>query len=293
MRITHDMGELMEGHPAQWLGWVPLFAVPCVALAGMDWPAWVWMWAMAATIYAGCKWLTWWEAAGEDGVTMARSVAYLLAWPGMNAREFLAAKKYERRPASREWVYAVSKTLFGAVLLWGVTRWVVNEWAAGWVAWVGMAFVLHFGSFHVLALAWQRAGVNAQPLMNAPLLATSLADFWGKRWNIAFNQLAHHFLFRPLAGQWGRTGGLLATFAVSGLIHDLVISVSARGGYGLPTLYFLIQGVGLLFERTKVGRQFRGRTLTILVTAGPVLCLFHRPFIYQTILPFLTAIHAR
>jgi alginate O-acetyltransferase complex protein AlgI len=48
---------------------------------------------------------------------------------------------------------------------------------------VGLILTLHFGLFQILALFWQRLGVAAEPIMKAPLRATSLGEFWGKRWN--------------------------------------------------------------------------------------------------------------
>jgi hypothetical protein len=90
----------------------------------------------------------------------------------------------------------------------------------------------------------------------------------------------------------------MLAFLVSGLLHDFVISVPARGGYGLPTLYFLLQGAGVLFEHTKfarhcgLGHGIRGWLFTLLVTAGPAFWLFHPPFIHRVILPMLHAIGA-
>lgn len=74
----------------------------------------------------------------------------------------------------------------------------------------GLIFVLHFGSFHLLSCAWRAAGVDARPLMHWPVAATSLADFWGRRWNTAFRDLTHRFLFRPLTRRLGPRAGLAA-----------------------------------------------------------------------------------
>src|SRR5436190_2234880 len=82
------------------------------------------------------------------------------------------------------------------------------------------------------------------------------------------------FAFRPLRTRIGVVGATLGAFAVSGLIHELVIAVPARGGYGLPTTYFLLQGVAVCAERTRAGRRlglahgWRGRLFTIVVAAG-------------------------
>jgi alginate O-acetyltransferase complex protein AlgI len=96
----------------------------------------------------------------------------------------------------------------------------------------------------------------------------------------------------------GPTGATLLVFFVSGVIHELVISLPARGGYGLPTGYFLIQGLGVIGEHTPFGRQLglgrglRGWLFTLFVTVGPAFSLFHPPFVRNVILPMLEAIGA-
>jgi hypothetical protein len=163
---------------------------------------------------------------------------------------------------------------------------------------LGVVLLLHFGLFHLLALGWQAAGVNAQPIMRAPLLATSLAQFWGRRWNMAFHALAHDLVFRPLVRRWGATCAGIGVFLISGLVHEAVISLPARGGYGLPTAYFGIQALGVLMERSTWGRRFglgqgfRGWLFMLFCTAGPAFWLFHPIFIRNIILPMLRAIGA-
>ena len=86
-------------------------------------------------------------------------------------------------------------------------------------------------------------GLHAEPIMRRPLASQSLGEFWGKRWNLGFRNLSHALVFQPLQKRFGAAAGALGAFLASGLIHDLVISVPARAGYGLPTAYFLLQGL--------------------------------------------------
>jgi alginate O-acetyltransferase complex protein AlgI len=142
--------------------------------------------------------------------------------------------------------------------------------------------------------------------MRSPLRSASLAEFWNRRWNTAFNTLANQLAFRPLARRLNARRAILAVFLISGLIHELVISVPARGGYGLPTLYFLIQGIGVLFERRRrnraltenlkpnvsfrrflPGRRVKRWLFMAAFTALPVPLLFHPPFIHHVILPMV------
>ena len=162
----------------------------------------------------------------------------------------------------------------------------------------GLVFLLHFGSFDLLALFWQRQGINAPPLMHAPILAGSLGEFWGRRWNSGFRDLVFGWSFAPLKRRLGARTATGLIFFVSGLIHDLVISLPAGGGYGLPTAYFALQGAGLLAEHRRGSAlarwrgRWQGRVWTWLVVAGPAFWLFHPPFVRRVILPFMQAIHA-
>jgi len=257
------------------------------------------MWALSFSIFAGLKWVTWWNAYTSVNHTFGRSVAYLLAWPGMDAATFLNPNQRAARPAFREWLWAFGKTALGVLLLWTVARQIPSEQLLlrGWIGLLGLVLLLHFGSFHLIALFWQSTGICADPIMSKPILSRSLSEFWGKRWNLGFRQLAHEFVFRPLHKRTGPAVAGLLVFVVSGLIHDLVISLPAHGGYGLPTGYFVLQGAGVLFERS-LGHQFGlqralpGRIFAIVVTAAPAFWLFHPPFILRVIIPFMHVIRA-
>lgn len=282
--------------------WLPLVALPMGTIFCRHLLApWLFMWALAFALYAGCKWLTFSIARRKlRNVTPARSLGYLLAWPGMDAAAFLNPVKNAERPGVGEWAFAGAKIAIGAMLFWFNAPIAAhhNVILTGWIGMVGIIFCVHFGVLHLSALAWRAAGVNATPLMRNPLLAPSLAEFWGKRWNTAFHDLVHRFLFRPLLRRTNAAMAMLLVFLGSGLVHDLVISFPAHGGYGLPTAYFLIQGLGLLVERTTIavkiglGHGVRGLLFTLFVTVAPVFWLFHPPFIRTVILPMLHAIGA-
>jgi predicted DCC family thiol-disulfide oxidoreductase YuxK len=281
-------------------GW-PLLGLTAAALAMRDrLPGWVFMWALAWAIFFGCKWLMWQRATRGMNVNRWRGAGYMVGWVGMEPKPFLQDKPMSTRPTAKDWLLAVVKTALGIALVGLAIRLVpeVNALAAGWVGMLGIILSLHFGMFDLLARAWQRAGVAVEPLMRAPLLATSLGDFWGRRWNTGFHTLAQQWVFRPLARRYGMAWATMGAFFVSGLIHDAVISLSARGGYGLPTAYFVLQGAGVLCERSAAGRALgvgrggRGRVFAWVVAGGPAFWLFHPIFVRQIILPMLQAIGA-
>jgi alginate O-acetyltransferase complex protein AlgI len=169
--------------------------------------------------------------------------------------------------------------------------------SAVWLGLTGFVLLVHLGAFHLIALAWRAAGVAVEPIMDRPATAGRLSEFWARRWNRAFHLLAERFVFRPLVRRVGAAGALAAAFLASGLVHDAVISVSAGGGWGLPTAYFAIQGAGVLLER-RLGRRLRidrspgGRVFAGVVTVAPLPLLFHPRFLSEVGMPLLSAMGA-
>ncbi len=271
-----------------------LFVLPALAWwTTRDLPAWVTMWALAGSLFFALKLVTLTAGDGKNGLP-ARALAYVTLWPGMDAGAFLFDRA-DKAPVAHpgELGFAILKML-GGLLACG--------WAAlnadtappmlvGWVGMVGIIFTLHFGLLHVVSWGWRRAGVTAPPIMRAPIASDSLSDFWGGRWNKAFADAARRFLFRPTVRRLGARGAGTFVFLVSGLVHEVVVSLPARGGWGGPTLYFLLQGAGMAVEKSAMGRRFglssglRGWFWMALCTAGPLPLLFHAPFVHRVIVP--------
>jgi len=281
--------------------WIPVLVLPLVALGiARTLEPWVFMWSLAFSIYAGLKWLTWRKVRAPLRHSTWRSIAYLLAWPGMDAESFLDIKRRVPAPAPRIWIRAVLETGIGAVMFWGLARSLPPHhlMLRGWIGMIGLVLLLHFGTFQIAALFWQNLGIDAEPIMAAPLRSQSLSELWGRRWNLGFRQLGHDLVFSPLRRIVGIKGAGFLVFLVSGLIHDLVISVPAGGGYGRPTVYFVLQGLGVIVERSTLGRNtglgsgLCGWLFTLIVSLGPIVLLFHPPFVQNVIIPFMKATHA-
>ena len=218
----------------------------------------------------------------------------------MDADAFLEARERVPMPRPAAWLWAILETALGAILLWVVARTLpqATPLLRGWIGMLGLILLLHFGTFQIVSLLWQSMGVKAEPIMSAPLRSVSLGEFWGKRWNLGFRQLAHELIFRPLHRSIGAVTAGFVVFVASGLIHDLAISLPARGGYGLPTFYFVLQGIGMTIERSRFGqrlgfgRGMRGWCFMVVFLAAPVFLLFHPWFVVRVIVPFMQAVHA-
>jgi hypothetical protein len=158
----------------------------------------------------------------------------------------------------------------------------------------GISLMLHFGILNVSAGLWRLMGVDSKALFKAPLLSSSLSEFWGKRWNIAFSEMTALAIYRPLKDKTGIPMAMLLAFLFSGLLHEMAISVPVKAGYGLPLLYFFIHGVVMLLERQMQLRgcpvdrhKWLGRIWVICWILIPVSLLFHKAFIEEIIRPVI------
>ncbi len=260
------------------------------------------MWPLAGALWLAVKWLSVVDAdRAAISVPLQSLVYYFCLYPNTDAWNFFSASVSKRKPVIREWLSGCINLSLGIVLIYGVVRFAhhASPLLAGWTGMIGLVLVLHFGVLKVIALAWQNAGRGATLLMCAPLRANSVAEFWGRRWNTGFSQPARRLLFEPLGKRIGVGLATLCVFAISGLLHELVISLPARGGFGGPMAYFLVQAAALQLERSQFGTRlalsrssWRGRLFALIAAAGPAFWLFPPPFIERVMLPFLRAMGA-
>jgi len=90
---------------------------------------------------------------------------------------------------------------------------------------------------------------------------------------------------RPLGNIVGRDGGVMAVFLVSGLLHEVAITLPVMAGWGCPTLYFVFHGGLAVWER-RTGRQL-GKVLTLILVGAPLGFLFPQVFQVEVIERFL------
>jgi alginate O-acetyltransferase complex protein AlgI len=257
-------------------------------------PAWAIMWAEAVLVFFVFKCITW-----RPGLT-ARAhdrIGYLLAWVGMDPEAFLRRVLRPDRFARQRAIRAALNLLIGSMLIVAIApAFARNDLFTGaWIAMIGFIVANHCGLLALLALGWRAAGRDVKPIMDRPLAARSVGDFWSGRWNSAFTDAMRRCVLVPVARRWNATAGLLAVFLVSGLLHELLISVPADAGYGIPTAYFALQACAIGFERSRRGRRLLStpavrRAFAWLIVAGPAVWLFSPWFVARVVLPFMTAI---
>ncbi|WCJ33018.1 MBOAT (membrane bound O-acyl transferase) family protein [Euphorbia peplus] len=106
------------------------------------------------------------------------------------------------------------------------------------------------------ALVCAILNTELDPPSDQPYFSTSLQDFWGRRWNLIITNLLRYTVYKPtmqyLGGVLGKRSqvvGVLATFLVSGLMHELLFyHITRVTPTWEVTSFFLLHGVCLVVE---------------------------------------------
>ncbi|KAI3976394.1 hypothetical protein MKX01_038693 [Papaver californicum] len=129
--------------------------------------------------------------------------------------------------------------------------------------------------------------LELEPQFNDPYFSTSLQDYWGRRWNLMVTNILRATVYDPVrlicTRIFGRTVslamGVLATFVVSGLMHELLFFYIGRVWPTWEALcFFIFQGICVGAE-IRVKKLLKGRfelprlvsrllTISFVVAAG-------------------------
>src|SRR6185503_4844780 len=224
---------------------------------------------------------------------------FACGWAGMRARPFATLGGKALPGAGRMIWFGASRLVLGVLLILrahGLVRLQLNAEIIRVIVSVilltGLSLILHFGVLSISAGMWRLSGANTYLLFRQPTRALSLTEFWGKRWNLAFSEMTAISIFRPLRNKLGKPAAFMIAFIFSGILHELALSLPVNSGYGLPTLYFILQGLLVLLEKwlNARHRNFLANKLVAKVwlffwLVLPAPLLFHTQFIKQIVWP--------
>ena len=228
----------------------------------------------------------------DNKLNFLQWTAFSLGWFGM--RPIL----FEKLP-SKSFDYTIlilkgaSRIIIGTALLYLST--LVEQYSAFFIPQLlllaGFSFILHFGIMNLTTAAWRSAGIDVKELFRSPYKSKSLKEFWGKRWNVAFSEMTALVAYRPLKSKSGIETAMLVSFLLSGLLHEVAISLPVKAGYGLPMLYFAIHALAMhletrsAFVQKLISHRILSHVWVITILVLPMPLLFHSSFIEGILVP--------
>lgn len=298
------IGYLFQKRKAVLLSWITLLlSLAIIYLIFLDANPVIRMLTLISTTFNCMKTI----AATEEykkrpsNLNLKQWLLFTCCWAGMRAQPF---ENIDSKPLPCAWNmiwFGISRGIAGAILVFSahyVLLLPISIFATyiliSAVLLVGLSLILHFGMLNISAGTLRLKGIASYPLFRQPARALSLTEFWSKRWNLAFSEMTSLTIFRPLKSKTGSAVALMASFIFSGFLHELALSVPVNGGYGLPTLYFVLQGLLVLIEKALsnngilfLKNKFIARVWVFLWLVVPAPLLFHAKFIDQVVWPLV------
>jgi Membrane bound O-acyl transferase family len=216
--------------------------------------------------------------------------AFLFVWPGIIPEAFRKRQPSQIIEAAA-YLSAWARMVLGlvSILLLAIYAPRIPEPALGAAGIAALLLAAHLGIGCLLPWWMRGAGFRVHLLFDRPWAATSLADFWSRRWNLVFVEMNQRLFLRPLCRTVGRRGARFVLFGISGLLHEVAISFPAGAGFGLPLSYFLLQGALVEIEERF---RIRSRLWTWYWLLAPAPLVFHSPFRAQLVVPLYWWLHS-
>lgn len=168
-----------------------------------------------------------------------------------------------------------------AVATWGIVR-VAPEldgpayWLVRWSFGVGFCYAVIETLQSILLIAYGLGGIGLPRINDAPIRSTTLAEFWGRRWNRVVAGWLRDYLFLHFARRRQVTRGVCVAFAGSTILHFWIAWVPLDVEAGLMMgSFFVVHGLALVLERRLgVDRWTRARqrawTIAWLLLSSPL-----------------------
>ncbi len=222
-------------------------------------------------------------------------ILYFLFWPGMRPESF-ARRSSQDEEVGHIFVKGFLSFIFGVGIqivlfcYWNQ----ISTFTRQYLGLFSFLILIHFGVSSMLFVIFRILGWKVESLFMSPFKSTSLRDFWGRRWNLAFVDMDKR-LFLPLfPTNLPKAVSFVGIFLLSGILHETGISYPANSGWGGPLLYFAIHGALTWIEpKLPVINSSRtaGRIWLWVCILLPLPLLFHQPFLKSFIEPYFTFGH--
>ncbi|CAB9522067.1 expressed unknown protein [Seminavis robusta] len=129
--------------------------------------------------------------------------------------------------------------------------------------------------------------VHTEDVMNHPLLATSLMEFWSYRWNRLIHGFLKRNIYLPLCKQpyCNEATATMMTFAFAGVFHVLLLEAGTKGSVAadLGCMAFFLCQAPLMFLETKLFTK-RKQSASTSTPTTPGLLLANRLFVFVSLL---------
>lgn len=114
-----------------------------------------------------------------------------------------------------------------------------------------VAYFVVSGITEVVSGGVMHLGIHVAEVFDHPFLARGVREFWGRRWNRFVSRWLWRHVYQPVGGRDRVLLATLATFLISGLLHEYLLIACKAGtsSYtGWTTAFFVLHGLAAVGE---------------------------------------------